>query len=129
MFSRIIKRSYHITGKFTHQEAVTNFIIKSIENTEYDTAIDSLKENHKNLTRSNINTISKTLENNQTTVFMKLCGYMMFGQIVCALTDNYAVFPMLLGSYDFVSDCTNHRKLEDIVKSIDFSKQLESDPE
>lgn len=127
MFSRIVKRSYHMTGKFTHQEAVTNFIIKSIENTNYNVAIDSLTKHSKNLSRSNINTISKTLENNQTTIFMKLYGYVIFGQAMCVMTDNYAIFPMVVGSYNFILDCTDHQKLEDIVKSADFDKQLESD--
>lgn len=127
MFSRIVKRSYHMTGRFTHQEAVTNFVTKSIENAEYDTAIYSLKDNHKNLSRSNIHTISKTLENNKTNVVMKLCGYILVGQFMCFITDNYAVFPMILGSYDFVMDCVNHKKMEEIVKSIDFKLQLESD--
>lgn len=122
MLSRVIKRSYHISGKFTHQESVTNFIMKSIEDTNYDSAKHCLKEHSECLSLSNINTINKTLENNKTMIFMKLYGYIMFGQAMCYVTNNYAVFPMLIGSFDLVTDCINHRKLEEIVKSIEFKK-------
>jgi hypothetical protein len=125
MLSRICKRSYHISGKLTNNEEITSFIIKSIENINYDSAKHTLKEYSTSLSRSNINAINTTLKNNQMSVLGKLYGYVIFGQGVCYCTSNYATFPIILGSFPYVMDCINHEKMERLVESIDFTKQTE----
>jgi hypothetical protein len=126
MLSRVLRRSYHISGKFTHTEAITNFIIKSIENTDYNSAIYTLKKHSKSLSLSNIHTIDLTLKTQTTRKFVNLYSYVLFGQAMCYITDNYAVFPMIIGSYPYILECVDHFKIENIVKSMEFVKQLEN---
>lgn len=127
MLSRILKRSYHNTRKFTDSEAVTNFIIKSIENTNYNSAQHCLNKHSESLSLSNIQAIDITLKKQYIRVSFNMCLYIFFGQFLCYITDMFAIFPMVAGPHLYILDCINHEKLDDVIRSIKFSKEIEND--